>query len=783
MGLKCKGYSLAFPFFTLVVSLCVGAGVFSVYKVLGEAEKYLSARTQSWIIDLTRTENHIMDYKKIAEAYFLNPTKSGKEALKILNEMIRSRRNMIDPDLLKSQLPEVLIKKLKKELGYYDEAFSSLNVLVNAQGLLKIEQKAIETHLRSLNDSMAYIYTESLIAVRHVALEQQASLRNLSFTIIVLSLFLSLCLLALAKFMLKIHGQSSALKTSEDRLRLALGITKQGWFDLNIQTGEALGSPEYAKLLGYDPAEFQSDLQVWQDSLHPDDHDAVMAAYQKCLIQGSAFSMEYRRRSKNGSWLWFNSMAEIIEWSSTQQPLRMIGIHTDITERKQTEVNLERIAHYDLLTDLPNRVLLADRLSQAMVQCQRRRQSVAVVYLDIDGFKAVNDTYGHDMGDKLLVALSQRMKEALREGDTLARIGGDEFIAVMVDLEKIEDSEPVLKRLLKTAAAPVVVGDTALKVSVSIGVTLFPQDGVDGDQLMRHADQAMYTAKQAGKNRYHLFDTTLHKEIAFRLESIGDIRSALTRSEFVLHYQPKVNMNTGEVIGVEALIRWQHPDRGLIPPSDFLPVIEGHAISLELGEWVIETALGQISQWQSMGISLPTSVNISVHQLQQSNFEHRLAALLSAHPDVNPHYFELEILETWALNNVSQVSATMDACCELGVSFALDDFGTGYSSLTYLRRLPAHLIKIDQSFVRDMLEDADDLAIVEGVVGLAKLFQRGVIAEGVETVTHGKALLDLDCDLAQGNGIARPMPADDIPEWLSSWESDDFWQGTKSHRG
>jgi diguanylate cyclase (GGDEF)-like protein/PAS domain S-box-containing protein len=453
----------------------------------------------------------------------------------------------------------------------------------------------------------------------------------------------------------------------------------------------------------------------------------------------------------------------------------------DITPMKAYQGQLERIAHYDLLTDLPNRVLLGDRLSQAMIQCQRRNQSLAVAYLDLDGFKAVNDTYGHNIGDELLITVSQRIKGALREGDTLARIGGDEFIAVMVGLEKIEDSEPVLERLLTAAADPVTVGDVIMQVSASIGVTVFPQDGVNAEQLMRHADQAMYIAKQAGKNCYHRFDTVLDNAINVQRESIGDIRSALDRNEFVLHYQPKVNMHSGEVIGVEALIRWQHPDRGLVLPLEFLPALEGHNISLELGEWVIATALTQIDQWQSMGVILPISVNISAYQLQQDNFTTRLAALLAAHPDLIPHCLELEILEANALNDISQASATMNACHKLGVRFALDDFGTGYSSLTYLRRLPAHLIKIDQSFVRNMLVDTEDLAIIEGIVGLAKAFRRSVIAEGVETIEHGAALLRLGCKLAQGYGIARPMPAGDIPEWVSSWKAYDAWKGTESY--
>ena len=567
----------------------------------------------------------------------------------------------------------------------------------------------------------------------------------------------------------------ATLKSSENRLRLALAVTKHAWFDLNIQTGEALTSSEYSKLLGYNSSNFHSDFQGWENSIHPDDHDLVIANYKRCLSHGCEFSTEYRRRTKSGAWLWFKTVGEITEFSSSKQPLRMVGIHTDITELKQAEEDLKHIAHYDLLTDLPNRVLLADRLGQAMAQCQRRDKSLAVAFLDLDGFKSVNDIHGHTTGDELLVALSRRMKEALREGDTLARIGGDEFIVVMVDLDSIEDCKPVLERLLKAASDPVTVGDVLIQVSVSIGVTLYPQDGVEAEQLTRHADQAMYIAKQAGKNRYHLFDTDHSNAIKVQHEEIDHIRSALGNNEFALYYQPKVNMRTAAVIGVEALIRWQHPERGLVQPLDFLPAIEGLDVSVTLGEWVINSALEQINQWQHMGINLPISVNISAFQLQQDNFATRLAALLAAFPGVKPHYLELEILETSELSDINQVIDTMNSCHELGVRFALDDFGTGYSSLTHLRRLPVYLIKIDQSFVRDMLEDADDSAIVEGVVNLAKTFQQEVIAEGVETIAHGEALLKLDCHLAQGYCIARPMPASDVPDWLSKWKTSNVW--------
>jgi diguanylate cyclase (GGDEF)-like protein/PAS domain S-box-containing protein len=458
-----------------------------------------------------------------------------------------------------------------------------------------------------------------------------------------------------------------------------------------------------------------------------------------------------------------------------QNYLAMFG---DISVMKSKIKKLEHITHYDLLTNLPNRVLLADRLTQAMLQCKRRQQSLAVVFLDLDGFKQINDSYGHDLGDELLIALSIRMKGALREGDTLARFGGDEFVAVLTDLGEVEDCKSALERLLRAVSEPVALGNLVLNVSASIGATLYPQDNAAADLLMRHADQAMHVAKESGKNGYHLFDTAEDDAIKLQLDNLKTIRRALDKHQFVLHYQPKVNMRTGLVTGVEALIRWQHPERGLLNPFEFLPLIENHPMSIEMGEWVIDTALRQISQWQTIGLVLPTgiSVNIAAMQLQQADFTKRLTRLLATHSDVQARYLELEVLETSALDDVIRVSNTMNDCIALGVNFSLDDFGTGYSSLTYLRRLPANLIKIDQSFVRDMLVNIDDLAIVEGVIALAKLFKREVIAEGVETIEHGTALLKLGCELAQGYGIARPMPASDVPAWISRWKPDISWQ-------
>ncbi|WP_082679675.1 putative bifunctional diguanylate cyclase/phosphodiesterase [Paucibacter sp. KCTC 42545] len=447
-------------------------------------------------------------------------------------------------------------------------------------------------------------------------------------------------------------------------------------------------------------------------------------------------------------------------------------------ERKEQQNQLEHIAHFDALTNLPNRSLLADRLQLAMAQEHRRGQQLAVVYLDLDGFKTVNDRHGHNVGDRLLIDLATRMKDALRDGDTLARIGGDEFVAVLVDLAEPAIGEPLLNRLLTAAASPVQVGDLLLQVSASLGVTFYPQaQDIDADQLLRQADQAMYQAKVAGKSRYHVFDAAKDSNLRGHHESLERIRLALAQGEFVLHYQPKVNMRSGQVVGAEALIRWQHPEKGLLAPATFLPLIEDHPLAVAVGEWVIDAALHQMSVWQASGLHLPVSVNIGARQLQQMNFVDRLKAILAKHPQVRASDLELEVLETSALEDIALVSSVIEDCAAFGVKCALDDFGTGYSSLTYLKRLRVALLKIDQSFVRDMLDDPDDLAILQGVIGLAVAFRRQVIAEGVETVAHGAALLQLGCELAQGYGIARPMPAEQMPAWVATWRPDAAWCG------
>ncbi|CAB9495265.1 EAL domain-containing protein [Alteromonas macleodii] len=565
-------------------------------------------------------------------------------------------------------------------------------------------------------------------------------------------------------------------KRLEDKLKLSASVfshAREGIFitdsesniiDVN-KTFEEITGYSRSEVLGNKPSMFKSGKQSKE----------FYENLWKSIINDGYWAGEVWNKRKN-----HEIYAQLLTVSAVKDDdgtvKNYIAIFSDISETKEQQYRLEQMAHYDILTNLPNRTLLAERLDSALRQCQTDKRYAAVALLDLDGFKEINDTFGHSVGDELLITLAHRFKSTLNQGDTISRFGGDEFVAVLTNLKQAQDFRSTVKNMLKAASTPVKYGENELKVSASIGLTVYPTDDTDAEQLIRHADQAMYLAKQKGKNCFHLFDIESEDAIKTRHETVKNIGSALKNNEFELYYQPKVNMRTGEIVGAEALIRWQHSTRGLLSPAEFLPFIENHPLSIDVGEWVIEQSLRQYHQWKQLGIDIKISVNISALQIQQRNFPTRLEHLLSKVPETPPKAIQLEVLETSKLSNIKKVSEIMEDCVNLGVTFAIDDFGTGYSSLTYLRRLPAEVIKIDQSFVRDMLVDLEDKTIVTGVIALANSFNRSVIAEGVESVAHGASLLALGCELAQGFGIARPMPSKALPTWVEQWETREEWK-------
>ena len=460
--------------------------------------------------------------------------------------------------------------------------------------------------------------------------------------------------------------------------------------------------------------------------------------------------------------------------------------HLTLDLKKAQILELEDKAYYDNLTGLPNRLLLMDRLTQAMSQVKRRGGFVAVLFIDLDGFKAINDHYGHEVGDAFLVAISQHMKSVvIRDSDTLARLGGDEFVILLENLSHQQDLEKIIPNILKICSADISLTGLNLNVSASIGCSLYPMDSegydMNAETLLNQADQAMYFAKRHGKNTYRFFNRNHDVITITRNNVIGAIQSGLKHDEFKLYYQPNVNMRTGEVFGFEALIRWHKDESEVIEPFRFLPLVKNKPLAVELGYWVIKTAVAQLKNWQAQGLDTTLSINIDARQLLQANFVDYLKTQINTLPDYKHGDLVLEILESTAIDDQIVVTKVIDACRMLGVEFALDDFGTGYSSISYLSLLPIKTLKIDRSFIDGITRSDQNLQLVINMIRLANDIGKQVIAEGVETVEQGELLIKLGCECAQGFGIAKPMPAEDVLTWISAWQPCSVWQGATNN--
>lgn len=489
----------------------------------------------------------------------------------------------------------------------------------------------------------------------------------------------------------------------------------------------------------------------------------------RTVSSGRAWKGEICNRAKNGVLYWVHSVIVPMVDKETGRIHTYASIRFDITEKKKLLMDLQWRAFHDVLTGLPNRALLVERARDACKTSISSFRSIAVGVLDLDFFKEVNDTYGHAVGDQLLVIISNRLKNVLRSKDLIARVGGDEFVLILENVLDDADLNSRILRIMSAVSAPCRINDVDFKVSSSIGITVYPRDNNDVDALLRHADQAMYLAKQKGVGSYHVFDVDGNSKIKAGYQIIGQVKDALDNGALSLHYQPKVRLVDGAVIGFEALLRWHDPEKGFIPPLEFLPLVEQDDVISEIGEWAIGVAVDQIRQWRDAGRNWSISVNIAARHFKNRNFIERLQAVLEQGGELSPGLLDIEIVESVALDNVDYVGECIEGCRALGITFSIDDFGTGYSSLSYLKRLPTQTLKIDQSFVRDMLTNSEDLAITEAIIGLAKAFGRNVVAEGVETKEHCFRLKQLGCELVQGYLIAKPMPAADILQWEAEY--------------
>jgi diguanylate cyclase (GGDEF)-like protein/PAS domain S-box-containing protein len=558
----------------------------------------------------------------------------------------------------------------------------------------------------------------------------------------------------------------------EEGLRLAASVfstTQEGILISDAENRIIDVNPAFTRLTGYSREQAigkdPSFLSARQQS------PETYAAMWRDIETKGAWQGELWNQRKSGEI--FAELLSIVAVKDQQGKLQhYVGVFSDISVIKAHEADLDRIAHFDTLTSVPNRRLLSDRLEQAIARSRRHGSNLAVCYLDLDGFKPINDQFGHEGGDRLLIEIAQRLQSTSRADDTVARLGGDEFVLLWNDIGAQAQCTHAIERVLAAVSAPVVIDGTSVSVSASIGVTLFPDDNVDADSLLRHADHAMYSAKQLGKNRYQLFDSRLEQQISSRVEFLAKVSRGLDREEFELFYQPKVDCVASNVIGVEALIRWNDPMLGLLGPKEFLPLIEDDSLALRMGRWVMQEAVRQARRWHEMGIDLCISINVFARHLEYPSFIEDLRNAVSAYwPQMPRDRLMLEIVETSDLEELDPIEAVIQECLQMGIPFSLDDFGTGYSSLIYLRRLSVEELKIDQSFVRDMLEDPDDRAIVVSVIGLGKAFGLRVVAEGVESQRHARHLIDLGCSVVQGFGLGHPMPVAELQDWLTEFRT------------
>jgi len=484
------------------------------------------------------------------------------------------------------------------------------------------------------------------------------------------------------------------------------------------------------------------------------------------LIGGKVFSDVLINRRKDGS-LYYEQKTITPLKDMQGNVTHFVSTGKDITERMYAQERLQYMAHHDPLTELPNRTLFLDRLKNALASAREHKRLVAVMFLDLDRFKTINDSLGHDVGDKLLKLIAQRLVGDVRDGDTVARLGGDEFAVLLDDIVSEKDISKLAKKILQALEPKFIVDDREFYISASIGVSIFPEDGEDSRVLLKNADIAMYRAKDLGKNNYQFYSTEMSEKAFERLTLESSLRRALELDEFVLHYQPQVDVDKKTVIGVEALIRWQHPDLGLVSPLEFIPLLEETGQIVSVGDWVLRSACKQSVLWREMFDNYPLrmSVNLSSLQFNDVDFVHRIKKIISD-TGIDPKLLELEITESILMRNASSTIEAINALSEMGVRFAIDDFGTGYSSLSYLRRFPIDSLKIDRSFIRDVTIDQDAAAITAAIIVMGQSLKLDIVAEGVETEEQMNFLSSKHCQLIQGYFFCKPLPVGELTSWF-----------------
>lgn len=580
------------------------------------------------------------------------------------------------------------------------------------------------------------------------------------------------------RYMLRSSSTLDALLRSEARLGLAQRIAKMGNWEWRPDTDQFSGSSEFFRLVGIRPQDFGGTFHAFLQLTHPDDRSAVEQAMNGILTKRVPCDLDHRLVLPNGADFTVNLQAEAM-FDEQLKALSIVGTAQDISDRKRSEREIHRLAYFDSLTGLPNRVLFKDRVIQALAHAARYKAKLAILFLDLDRFKLINDTLGHNIGDLLLKSVADRLADSVRHSDSvgrhaesesltsLARLGGDEFTVLLTNLRDVQDASKVARRILDALASPFTIEGHEVFVTGSIGIAICPEDGDTVEALLKNADSAMYHAKEQGRNNHQFYSNAMNAVAAERLILEEELRHATEREEFVLFYQPQIDLRSMQVIGAEALIRWRHPHRGLLLPGDFLSAAVDTGLIRQIDEWVLRTACHQNRDWQQAGLRpIRISVNVSNSLFHGNTL---LAAVEHAlgETKLTPQCLELELTESIAMRNLDMSIALLQKLQSMGVQLAIDDFGTGYSSLSYLQRLPLNIVKIDQSFIKAILTQSGPASIVRAIIAMAHSLNLYVLAEGVEMEGQRAFLLDNGCDHAQGYLFNRPMPAEDFAALLS----------------
>lgn len=559
-----------------------------------------------------------------------------------------------------------------------------------------------------------------------------------------------------------------ALRQAEEKYRRIFDEAVIGIFQTTPDGIVLSANPALARIFGYDsPAELMAGrTDVFQGYVDP----GTRALFKRLVEEnGSVRDLEYQAYRKDGSKVWLQENARGAR-DSSGATLYYEGTLADITDRKVAEERVQYLAYYDALTGLPNRTLLLDRLTRALAAARRQKDKVALLFLDLDRFKNVNDSFGHSLGDLLLQEVAERLKRWVREQDTVARLGGDEFLIVLTGIKDIADAAVAAERLMDILIAEFVVQGHTLGLACSLGISIFPEHGADGETLIKNADAAMYSAKEHGRNNFRFFTEEMNAQVVAQLTLESSLRLAIERKEFFLVYQPQMDIGTGRITGLEALLRWQHPELGLVPPDRFIPIAESSGLILRLGEWVLQTVCSQARKWQDEGLlAVPVAVNVSAVQFRQEGFGKLIGRVL-LESGLASQYLELELTESLLLSDAGVTFSVLKELKAMGLKLAIDDFGTGYSSLSYLKRFPISKLKIDRSFIRDVALNPDDAAITTAIIAMAKQLKLKVIAEGVEDEAQLLFLRKNHCDEIQGDYFSKPLMDGAVADLLRSAE-------------